>query len=110
MDENQYVMLRRHTYDVFDRNDVNVAIGDVRIVDGKYWIFNILTDPQSRGEGLATAILQQIVADHDGQHCLYVQVTPEKGQPLNTQQLVQWYKKFGFRETEVPHILVREGV
>jgi ribosomal protein S18 acetylase RimI-like enzyme len=64
-----------------------------------YVISRINVPKKHRGQGRATALLKQIMADADREGVtLYLEVTPSGG--LDLDQLTRWYQRHGFRHMQ----------
>ena len=77
-----------------------------RIGDSLY-IMHIVTEPQHRGEGNASAILAEIcdAADRYGV-TMFLEVEPRDDCSMTATELANWYWRFGFRGD--PSEMIRE--
>lgn len=74
---------------------------------GDHWCFNRLVVHQRlRGQGIATKLMGRLTETLDRQQILLVNDVNPYGD-LSFQQLIRFYKKFGFVETDTPGRLVR---
>lgn len=100
--------------DIFDRN------GDVWVGDPSHPLLNgwvigaIVTDPEHRGKGEASKVLQQIVKAADECGIMFkgepvaMKDFIKKGQKsLTRNQLIKWYQRHGFEPNERGNIITR---
>lgn len=96
---------------VSDKNE-EAASATIKMVGDNWWLVNFSTQAQFRKIGLGTEIMEQTIAWWDyymkGEP-LYVQVMPYTNRPLVYGDLLCFYKKYGFCETETSSILIRKG-
>lgn len=79
-------------------NGINI---ELRYWDGYLWLGSIYVNPEERGQGKATRLIQTI-CDIADKHGVYIGLTPtqfgNEKNALNDDQLEVFYKKFGFIE------------
>jgi GNAT superfamily N-acetyltransferase len=92
-----------------ERGKVNTGYGE----PNESIIRALIVDPDARGQGKATAALQEIIdlADQAGT-TLYVEPAPIEGGKMSAKQLADLYKKFGFTpaDEKSDKVLVRKPV
>lgn len=60
---------------------------------------SLVTDPEWRGKGYATALMWKTVRACDlNKMALLLNVQPFDDEPLDTEALSAWYRRFGFRD------------
>jgi ribosomal protein S18 acetylase RimI-like enzyme len=72
-----------------------------------FWVITRINVPREhRGQGLGSKMLKEICADADKEGCsLGLDVSPSDG--LDYDQLVAWYKRYGFKSSQHGYYMVR---
>jgi predicted GNAT family acetyltransferase len=74
-------------------------------------VTHVFTPEQHRGKGYASLLLQKLAAEADEQQkVLLLMPKPYDDQPLNTDELADWYSRFGFEPIQQEPLLMARRV
>jgi len=77
----------------------NVGYALVKKVKGKVFLDGIYVLPAHRNKGIATYLLKTVLLNHQNAD-LFVIPKPYKDKSVRKEDLIEWYKRFGFEEGE----------
>lgn len=88
-------------------NCIFPACATISKIKDNMWYFNRLIVPKSaRNKGFATRLMEMLIELLDEKKIVLINEVQGTGD-LNNDQLVTFYKKYGFKETEHPYRLIR---
>jgi len=102
------IVSSQHKFYIANGRGEEVASAEVYEKQDTLWITNVWVHPDYRKQGFAAAIFNDILRCYKNSD-LYLGVHGFTDRPLSDEQLAAWYKKFGFKETSVPSIMMRRG-
>lgn len=101
-----YTISHQHRFYVVDQDGAEIATAVVYEKQGTLWITDVWVQYNHRKNGIATSILKEVIEQYKHRD-LYLGVNGYTNRPMNDEQLTEWYKSFGFVETDVPTIMKR---
>lgn len=104
----KYTVGLRHEWSVTDAQGMVIATATVNRRLGYLWLFNVWTHPNHRRQGLATQIIQNVLAHYTTEY-IFLHVESYRDRPLDEDELEKWYLKLGFETTAVPGVLKYSG-
>jgi GNAT superfamily N-acetyltransferase len=98
-----------HRYAMNDSKNEVIAHVEVCDRDGVYWLTNLWVHADYRKGRRSVALMERALQDWADTRDLYLAVQPYVDQPLSAERLIVFYRTFGFRQTEVPGVMIRKA-
>jgi GNAT superfamily N-acetyltransferase len=85
-----------------------VLVGWANVIDRgfEHWIAELWTEPDFRRRGIATALLDAVIADR---HRIALSATPFDPDGMTVDELAAWYGRRGFQPDGAEHRMLREA-
>lgn len=91
--------------EVYGPEDRVIATAQLQQRHGVYWLSNVWVADTHRGQHLGTKVVRSLLEQLTIGEEVYLLVEAFGYQGLNDQELIQFYKRFGFVKTQIPGIL-----
>lgn len=102
------IVQHRHEFCIVSDENETIATATVFFRPDGLYISNVWVHAKHRRKGLATKIIQAVL-DTYGLQDLYLGVFPFIDQPMNEEELMVFYQKFGFGIIGPMGLMKREG-